>query len=159
MNSQYEYAIEWVDTSSPHNFPLIFVHRNDENSIFQLWESKTCLIFTLSKCRVMFALIYFDMGHAFICLSQKSKNFNNFIYTKYMENCEAMTSINSLICIFILTVQEMFRWKSRKFKISYLHYVLSDLHQIFTVPFEFFYSFYWINLHLDRISPLNFYEF
>ena len=62
--------------------------------------------------------------------------------------------INSLICIFISTVQEMFRWKLRKLKVSYLSYFLSDLHQIVPVLFYFFFSFYWINLNLDRISPL-----
>ena len=31
---------------------------------------------------------------------------------------------------------------------------LSDLHQIFTVLFEIFYSFYPINLNLDHMSPL-----
>ena len=63
--------------------------------------------------------------------------------------------INSLICIFISTVQEMFRWKLRKFKISYLPNFLSDLHKFFTVLFKMFYSFNWINLNLDRISPLT----
>ena len=63
--------------------------------------------------------------------------------------------INSLICIFISTVQEMFRWKLRKFKISYLPYFLSDLHQIFTVLFEMCYTFYCLNLNLDWISPFR----
>ena len=49
--------------------------------------------------------------------------------------------------------QEMFHWKLWKFKISY--YFLSDLHQIFTVLFEMFYSLYWINLNMDWISPLS----
>ena len=65
-----------------------------------------------------------------------------------------LTHSDSLICIFILTVQEMFRWKLQQFKISYLPYFSSDFNQIFTVLFEMFYSFYWINLILDRISPL-----
>ena len=46
--------------------------------------------------------------------------------------------INSLICIFISTVQETFCWILRKFKISYLPYFVSDLHQIFTDLFEMF---------------------
>ena len=38
----------------------------------------------------------------------------------------------------------------------YLHYYLSDLHQIFTaLCSNLFYSFYWLNLNLDRISPLT----
>ena len=36
--------------------------------------------------------------------------------------------------------------------------IFSDLHQIFTVLFEIFYSFYCINLNLDRISPLKAHE-
>ena len=42
-------------------------------------------------------------------------------------------------------------------KISYLPYVLSDVDQIFTVLFEIFYSFFWINvyMYLDRSSPLT----
>ena len=55
----------------------------------------------------MFALIYFDMGYAFSCLSEKVKIFQ-ILYTKYMENCEADEIINSLICIFISTVHKMF---------------------------------------------------
>ena len=47
----------------------------------------------------------------------------------------------------------MFRWKLRKFKMSYLPYVLSDLHNSFPVLFKIFYSFYWLYLNLDRISP------
>ena len=43
--------------------------------------------------------------------------------------------INSLICTFISTVQELFWWKLCKFKISHLAYFLSDLLKIFTVLF------------------------
>ena len=64
--------------------------------------------------------------------------------------------INSLICIkLILTVQEMFCWKLRKFKISYLPYFKSDLQQIFSLLIETFYSSYWNKLNLDWISPLK----
>ena len=48
--------------------------------------------------------------------------------------------INSLICISISTVQEMFRWKWQTFKISQLPHFVSDLHQIFTVLFKMLYS-------------------
>ena len=72
--------------SSPHNFPctLYFVHRNEENPIFQLRECKTCLLSNLNKCRIMFAVIYYDMGswgHAFTQMymfEQKNENFQNF---------------------------------------------------------------------------------
>ena len=48
--------------------------------------------------------------------------------------------INSLICI-ISTVQEMFRWKLQKFRMSYLPYPLSDWHQFFPLLFEVFLLF------------------
>ena len=46
-----------------------------ENSIFQLRESETCLISTMNKCRIMFALVYFDMGTCFYMFEQKYENF------------------------------------------------------------------------------------
>ena len=67
-------------------------------------------------------------------------------------------SINSLIFIFISTVQEMFHWKLQQFKFhNYLLYVWSDLqvHHNFTVLFENVYSFHWINFKLGWISPLK----
>ena len=80
---------------------------------------------------------------------------SSFLWTKYIGILWGDDIINSLICKFISTVQEMFRWKLQKFKISYLPYVLSNFHQNFTALFNFFYSFYWLNLNLDRISPLK----
>ena len=35
--------------SSPHNFPFHFVHINDKNVIFQLWECSTCLNSSLNR--------------------------------------------------------------------------------------------------------------
>ena len=125
-----------------------FVHSNDENPIFQLWESKNCLISTLIKCKIMFALIYFDMGtsHAFRCLSnppskkKKKKNLYNFIYKMYGQKWrEAMTSsTHSFAYSYHSTVQEMFPWKLRNFITWYLPYFLSDLKLIFTILFDFF---------------------
>ena len=83
------------------------------------------------------------------CLSNNKKD--NFIY-KIHEILWCDEIINSLISIFnlfISTVQEMFRWKLQRLKIPYLPYFLSDLHQIITVLFKIFYSFYWIYLNLD----------
>ena len=53
MNSQYEYnnANKLVDVN--------FVHRNDEN------PCKTCLMFSQNKCKIMFDLIWSDMGTCF----------------------------------------------------------------------------------------------
>ena len=72
-----------------------------------------------------------------------------------MENCEAMMYHELTYLHIISTVQEMFRWKLRKFKISYHPYFqLSDLLQMFAVLFEICYSFNWINFkNLNWISP------
>ena len=69
---------------------MYFVHRNDKNPIFQLLESKTCPISTLNKCRIMFALIYVDMGICFYMFEQQQQQTYKILYTKYMEYCEAM---------------------------------------------------------------------
>ena len=66
--------------SSPHNFPLSLFTEMTKIT----WESKTCIIFSLHKCRIMFALIYFEMGTCFYMLGEKIKMFN-ILYTKYME--------------------------------------------------------------------------
>ena len=53
-----------------------------------------------------------------------------FAQTKYMEN--SMTSSTHSFCIFIMTVQKMFRWKLWKYRISYIFLTfLSNLHQNF----------------------------
>ena len=38
LTSRYEYANEWVDDVIASQFSIHFVHRNDKNFIFQLWE-------------------------------------------------------------------------------------------------------------------------
>ena len=38
LTSPYEYANEWVDDVIASQFSIHFVHRNDKNFIFQLWE-------------------------------------------------------------------------------------------------------------------------
>ena len=76
---------------SPHNFPsILFKEMIDENPVFQLRESKTYFISTLNKCRIMFALICFDMWTCFYIFELKKEKFH--IYTKYIENCGAMRS-------------------------------------------------------------------
>ena len=62
-----------MDDVTASQFFLYLVHRNDENPIFQLWESKSCLISTLNKCRIMFALTYFDMGRCLYMFEQKKE--------------------------------------------------------------------------------------
>ena len=43
LNSRYEYANKRVDDVIASQFSIAFVHRYDENPIFQPWGSKTCL--------------------------------------------------------------------------------------------------------------------
>ena len=116
---------------------MYFVHRNDANPIFQLRESKTCLISTLNKCR-MFALIYFDMGTYFYMFEQ---NFKMKIFKSYILNTwkivrrwhHQLTYLNIHIdCSrnVWLTITKIQNFLSSLF--------LSDLHQIFTVLFEMF---------------------
>ena len=38
LTSRYEYANEWGDDVIASQFSIHFVHRNDKNFIFQLWE-------------------------------------------------------------------------------------------------------------------------
>ena len=73
LNSLYEYANKWVSDVLASQFSNNIVQKNDKNPIFKLWESKTCLITTLNKCKIMFALIYFDMGTSSYMFEQKMK--------------------------------------------------------------------------------------
>ena len=73
-----EYANEWVDDVLTSQFSINFVHRNDKNPIFQLWESNMC---TLNKYK-MFAVIYFDMGACFYFFEPKKWKVSKF----YIQN-------------------------------------------------------------------------
>ena len=53
LTSPYEYANEWVDDVIASQFSIHFVHRNDKNFIFQLWECLTWLNYSLNRCRIM----------------------------------------------------------------------------------------------------------
>ena len=59
-----------------------FVHRNDEHHIFSY--RKVTYSYTLNKCRIMLALMYFDIGTCFLCLSKKNENLKNVIYKMTM---------------------------------------------------------------------------
>ena len=151
LNSRYEYPNEWVDVIASQ-FSINFVHRNDENPIFQLWESETCLISTLNKCRIMFALIYFDMGACFYMFEQKKWKFSKFYIQNIWGKSEAMTSLThsfayTWTCIHI----DCSRNVSLKItKISKFHslFFIQFTSSFYDVLFKLFYSFYWINLKL-----------
>ena len=96
LKSWYEYANKWVDDFTVSQFSINLVHKNDENPIFQLWESKTCHISKPNKCKIMIALINFDMETCIYMFEQrKEKSFKLLYYTKYVEKSEAMTTLYS----------------------------------------------------------------
>ena len=117
-------------------------------------ESKTCLISTLNKCRIMFALKYFDMGACFYMFEQKKVKMFKISYTKHMENCEAMRSSAHPLAYSYWLFTKCFFENYENSKISYLPYLLSDLHQIFTVSVQNG-LVCWTTLNLDWISPLK----
>ena len=57
--------------SSPHCIPLILFTEWEKSHISAIWESRTCLIFTLNKCRIMSALI---------CFSKRIEHSQNCVY-------------------------------------------------------------------------------
>ena len=70
--------------SSPHNFPCILFTKMMKIPYFSYERVKLAFISTLNRCRMIW-------GHAFTCLSKNMKIFQ-ILYTKYMENGEAMKS-------------------------------------------------------------------
>ena len=135
--SRYEFANdEWVDNLTASQFSIYFVNIKfwkfsflaqtcKSISPYQniLYQSKTYSAFIPSSYKSSFTLLLLKYGIFVISVSK--------IHGQIWGD-----DINSLICIFISTVQEMFRWKLRKLKIASLPYFLADLHQIIFVPFE-----------------------
>ena len=142
--------------SSPHNFPCILFTEMIDNPIFQVWQSKTCLISTLDKCRIMFALIYF-MGTCFYMFEQKMKIFT----ISYIQNTWTIVRWwhNQLTHFHIHIHIECSRNVS--LKITKIKNFISSLFFIrFTSNFRcsirnVLLFNYWINLNLDSISPLS----
>ena len=128
------YANEWVDDVIASQFFLYLVHRNDENPIFQLWESKSCLISTLNKCRIIFALTYFDMGRCLYMFEQKNEEKN---WYKIHGKLWGDDIINSLICIYLYQLfkkcfiknyqNSKFCCPVRKFLLLLLNYLVTYL--------------------------------
>ena len=117
--------------SSPTQFSIHFIYRNDKNLIFQLWKYKTCLITTQSKWEIMFTLIYFDMGKCFYLqvFELKMKKIQNFIYNILWGD----DIINSLIWIFIRTGQEMFSEKTIEISKLYIFLISHPIIHIFSL--------------------------
>ena len=98
------------------------------STIILLKHVKACPYNKLYQSTHYSALIRVDIRQALLSHSW-NMGFSSFLWTKYMGNCEAMTVIH-------IDCSRNVRWKLRKFKISYLPYFSSDLHQIFTVLLE-----------------------
>ena len=77
--------------SSPHNLPCILFTEMTKIPYFSYEKVKLAILSILNKCKILFALIYFDMGRGFYMFEQKRGNFQ-ISYTKYMGNCEVMRS-------------------------------------------------------------------
>ena len=134
--------------SSPHNFPLILFTEMMKIPYFS-YEKLKLVLCPLNKCRIMFALIGFDMGTCFNMFEEKKS------YKEYMEKSEAMTSSTHSFAYCLRNISLII---TKSLTLPIFLIFLSDLHQIFpvTVLFNMFYSFYWINLiNLDWISPLG----
>ena len=111
-----------------------------QNLIFQLWKSKTCLISTLNKCKLIFSPI--DL----------------LILNVLLHDC--LSKISSFRCKIIFQWKNVRRWHHQlthlhtdcSRNVSWKHcetssllIILSDFNQMFTVLFEICYSFYWIH--------------
>ena len=130
-NSRYEYANDWVDDFIALQFFICFVHGNYENPIFQLWKSKTCLISTPGKKKqnnVCSDIFWY--GEMLLHVWAKKKEN---LYTKYIDNCENMTSSTHSFA-YSYRLFKMCFVENSKFHIFFIF--LSELHQIFTVLFE-----------------------
>ena len=96
-------------------------------------------------------LRYGDMLKLHVWAKKEEENFQN---TKYMENCEAMTSSTHSFAYSHRLFKKCFvenyeNWKFHIFLIFYPIYIKFSLFYS-----KMFYSSYWINLNLIRISPL-----
>ena len=63
-------------------------------------------------------------GHAFTCLSKKKKKIFKILYTKYMENCEAMRSSTHSFAYSYQLFKKCFveNFKNSKFHIFFISY-------------------------------------
>ena len=131
--------------SSPHNFPCILY--------ITFWK------FPLLFCSNMSRYLY------------QSKHYSAFIQSGYKASL-----LSHKIGIFVISVNKMHgRWWHHQLNHLHIHIDCSTnvsmkiteiqnfisslfcirLHQIFSILFEMFYCFYWLDLNLDWISPLR----
>ena len=145
---------KWVSWQCHHLTIYVFCSQKWQKPIFELWESKTRLMSTLNKCRIMFALIYY--GDMLWHVWAKKKKFSKFYIQNTWKVVRRWHHQLTHLRIHIDCSRNVLLKITKIQNFMYLNpYFLSDLHQIFTVLFQMFYSFYWINLNLDQISPLN----
>ena len=145
--------------SSPHNCPCILYITFW--TFFLLKHVNHVPISKYIRANIILHLFRVDVRQ--VLLSQHSWNkvwdFSAFLWTKLMETWEAITIINSLNCIIHIDCSRNISLKITEIHNFISSLFLSDLHKFFTVLFEIVNSFYWLNLILDRISPLIIYMF
>ena len=133
--SPYEYSNVGVDVI-PSQFSTHFIYRNDNNLLFQLLDSKLCLLATPNKWELVFILICVDRVKIFKTLCRP---------IICMANCEAMTSpTHSFEYSLGSTGQKKNSQKYVKFQnvitcfISYLIFIIFApiFRNIFTLSFE-----------------------
>ena len=137
---------EWM-VSSPHNFPLILFTEMTKSHISAIWERKT-----LNKCKIMFALIYFDMGTYIHVWAKKDEHFQNCIYKTHGKfwGDEATHSFAYSYRLFKKCFVE--NYENSNFHIFLILFIYSQI-SMFCANF-FTLSLIWTNLNLDRSSPL-----
>ena len=119
----------------PHNFPFILFTKMTKIPYFSYEKVKLALypLWINAECLLWYILI---RGNAFgtTCLRGENENFQHFMYRIHVKLWG--DDINSLTCIYSYRQFKKRFVEITKFKISYLPYISSNLHQIFTVLFE-----------------------
>ena len=82
------------------------------------------------------------------------KDFQNGRYAKYVENCETMTSLSHSFAYSYRLFKKYFVENNENYKF-HIFLICYPIYIKFPLFCSKLYSFYWINLNLDWISPLN----
>ena len=135
MNTQYEYICKCWWCHHLTKFPFNLSTDMTEISYFS-YDKVTCLISTLNKCRIMFTLIYSNMGTCSLHVCAELQIFK-ILFTKYMEKSEAMTSSTHSF--------EYSYWLFKKCFVKYSETLKKIISSVFLIWFSSnFHCFVWI---------------
>ena len=99
-------------------------------------------------------ILHLFRGHLRQVLLSHSSNFLSFLWTKWMENCEAMNSSTHAFAYSYWLFQKCFVKICKNLQ-SHIFLTFNRIFINFSLFFfNFVYSFYWINLNLNWIFPL-----